>query len=392
MSSTTEVKHALRKTEFPICAKEALIKIEQFLIGRSSSIKHMDLAMDLMAEFVFAEIDRRGNRKTTALSSLQELQLLQVLCEYFESAGTEAVKNTVFLSLFGGSSLALRIKILCKLVSMSVCVPAPAVLHAAGIWMQQLGNTSAHSLQLAKSLVNDYFVFTPSAVSRLRTLPDSAPQFTANFLTAVAEIYLTDKRTTFTPPPACLLETITQWVSDNYKLCTAAQNIQSSLPSGAIQMAAITPLAGLLKWCILAPVHYVTSQYDSSSSLVSKTVKAQRNEDCQKHYAQLHLALLESLLETGPRTGPATAVCAQHLVTVIQPLQNQIAELLRLGKSISTEPALQISLDRLAQAIQVALATHCIYGNTQDLLNQLDQLPDNRLLKIVINTHKQIVI
>lgn len=168
--------------------------------------------MDLMAEFVFAEIDRRGNRKTTGLSSLQELQLLQILCEYFASPGTEAAKNTVFLSLFGGSSLGLRIKILCKLVSMAVCVPSPAVLHAAGIWMQQLGNTSAHSLQLAKSLVNDYFVFTPSAVSRLRTLPNIAPQFTANFLTAVAEIYLTDKRTTFAPPPEILLETITQWV------------------------------------------------------------------------------------------------------------------------------------------------------------------------------------
>lgn len=124
-------------------------------------------------------------------------------------------------------------------------------------------------------------------------------------------------------------------------MCTAAQNIQSSLPSGAIQMAAITPLAGLLKWCILAPVYYATNQYDSSS-LVSKNVKVQRNEECQKYYAQLHLALLESLLEAGPGTGPATAVCAQHLVTVIQPLQNQIAELLRLGKSISNEPVLQV--------------------------------------------------
>lgn len=168
--------------------------------------------MDLMAEFVFSEVDRRGNRKLTNQSALQELQLLQILCEYFSGSLTEAVKNTVFLSLFGVSTLNLRIKILCKLVSMAVCIPSSAVLNAAGIWMQQLGNTSTHSLQLAKAIVNDYFIFIPSAVPRLSSLPKIAPHFTANFLTAVAEIYLTEKRNTFVLPPVNLLETITEWV------------------------------------------------------------------------------------------------------------------------------------------------------------------------------------
>lgn len=179
----------------------------------------MDLAIDLMAEFIFTEMDRRGNRKTTSLTSLQELQLLQIFCEYFSGTATEQIKNTVFLSLFpAGNTLTLRIKVLCKLVSMAVCVPCPSVLHAAGVWMQQLGNTSTHSLQLAKSLVNDYFIFTPSAVVRLTSLPNVAPQFTANFLTAVAEIYLTEKQNCFTPPPLSLLETITDWVRIDFLL------------------------------------------------------------------------------------------------------------------------------------------------------------------------------
>lgn len=165
-----------------------------------------------MAEFVFSEVDRRGNRKTVSLTSLQEIQLLQILCEYFSGSGTEAVKNTIFLSLFGVSTLNLRIKVLCKLVSMAVCIPSAAVLHAAGIWMQQFGNTSSHSLQLAKSIVNDYFIFIPTAVPRLTTLPKIAPHFTANFLTAVAEMYLIEKRNSFTLPPINLLETITEWV------------------------------------------------------------------------------------------------------------------------------------------------------------------------------------
>jgi len=54
---------------------------------------------------------------------------------------------------------------------------------------QQLGCTSKFSLDLAQGLVKDYFVLIPKAVSGLQDLPQLAPQFTANFLTAVAEMY-----------------------------------------------------------------------------------------------------------------------------------------------------------------------------------------------------------
>jgi hypothetical protein len=54
---------------------------------------------------------------------------------------------------------------------------------------QQLGCTSKFSLDLAQGLVKDYFVLIPKAVSGLQDLPQLAPHFTANFLTAVAEMY-----------------------------------------------------------------------------------------------------------------------------------------------------------------------------------------------------------
>lgn len=56
-------------------------------------------------------------------------------------------------------------------------------------FFQQLGCTSKFSLDLAQGLVKDYFVLIPKAVSGLQDLPQLAPQFTANFLTAVAEMY-----------------------------------------------------------------------------------------------------------------------------------------------------------------------------------------------------------
>lgn len=37
--------------------------------------------------------------------------------------------------------------------------------------------------------MKDYFVLIPKAVSGLQVLPQLAPHFTANFLTAVAEMY-----------------------------------------------------------------------------------------------------------------------------------------------------------------------------------------------------------
>lgn len=37
--------------------------------------------------------------------------------------------------------------------------------------------------------MKDYFVLIPKVVSGLQDLPQLAPQFTANFLTAVAEMY-----------------------------------------------------------------------------------------------------------------------------------------------------------------------------------------------------------
>lgn len=124
------------------------------------------------------------------LSCIQELQLLEVLCDYFSLPGgnSDAARNTVFMNLFPDTHKD-RSRLLVKLVSISISTRSRPVLSATGIWMQQLGCTSAYSLELAKGLVNDYFVLVPKAVQRLQDLPQLAPQFTANFLTAVAELF-----------------------------------------------------------------------------------------------------------------------------------------------------------------------------------------------------------
>lgn len=178
----------------------------------------MDLALDLMAEFVFSEVDRRGNKRSTPLTALAELQLMEVLFDYFSANSNEIANNNVFLNLFSATTAHLRSGILSKLVSAAIGTPSQSVLISAGTWMQQLGNTSTNSCKLAEALVRDYFVLVPSAVHRLNALPLIAPQFTANFLTAVGEIYFTDRQNG-SPifPPTCLLESVTLWVSCHMK-------------------------------------------------------------------------------------------------------------------------------------------------------------------------------
>ncbi|KAJ8973744.1 hypothetical protein NQ317_004383 [Molorchus minor] len=260
--------------------------------------------------------------------------------------------------------------ILNKLVSFAVGIPSFTVLMVASVWMQQWGNTSPNSCKLAETFINDYFCFHSGSLDRLKVLPNICPQFTANLMTAIADNYFGVTKKEFLFPPKRLLNIIIFWISNHSSLCTAAQEKAAILPPGAIAMDAVTPIAGLLKWCVLAPIY---------------------KEDSAE-YSRLHLALLNSILEI-PRSSPPKAIYAQHLAYCINPILTYAGDLktkqeLKLNQILS-ESALQMSLDRFAQAIQVAYSMCSIYGHVDDFFNQLKQLPFNKSLNIVINTYKK---
>lgn len=158
-------------------------------------------------------------------------------------------------------------------------------------------------------------------------------------------------------------------ISNNNSLCIAAQQNPPILPSGAIAMESNTPIAGLLKWCVLAPL------YNQASLL----------------YGELHLALLESILQI-PVTNPPKAISAQSLCNIIQSIMSYVSNLKKKNKNLNEiidHKPLQKSLNRLAQAVQIAFSVKCVYGKVDELVSQLLILPYNKLMKIVINTHKQ---
>lgn len=360
--SGTELKSALRKSEFPFCAREALSRVEQLIqnTNRPPSIKHLDLAMDLMAEFIFCEIERRGGKRKK-LSCIQELQLLEVLCDYFtfRRGNSDTTRNSIFMYLFPPANID-RCRFLAKLVSMAISTKNTQVLCATGVWMQQVGCTSKMSTELVRCLVKDYFVLLPKAISVLQDLPQLAPHFTANFLTSVAEMYGTEggKIKTLNAPPSALLQVISRWISENPMLCLSGLQNTSI---GVTGNSPTTPFAGLFKWCVLSPL-YATEE----SAVI---------------YSLLHLALLESLLEL--QTG-------QNVVST-QQLQSVIVEpLLRLCQEESNNLQVQQSLDRLSQAVQVLLAQQGLHGNLREFMAQLEILPENRSLQIIIKKYKTI--
>ncbi|CAG4946324.1 unnamed protein product [Parnassius apollo] len=126
--SLSDLKHSLRKLEFPACSKEALIKIEQLLVGRAApTSKQLDIAMEIISEFVFCDADRRGGRRSGGLNPLQELQLIDIICDYLSACSNETTKNTIFLSLFGGMENQRKLKILSILASMAVSASSTPV-------------------------------------------------------------------------------------------------------------------------------------------------------------------------------------------------------------------------------------------------------------------------
>lgn len=317
--------------------------------------------MDLITEAIFS-----SGSSSHGLTTTQELQRIVGLLEYFQTPSPDCNRNSMFLSLFSRMSKD-RIKLLGKLISTSISAAIAPVLCAAGTWWQQLGCTSQSSLELTEYLIQDFVTYSYSTqvCDQLEALPMIAPRFAANFMTSVTELYLTDSRGSpvDNPPPETLLQVFSEWVFENTSLCLASQQ-PLQLPVGAIAMPVSTPFAGLIRWCVLAPLY-----------------------DPKHNYGKLHLAILRSLQKMPPSSGPPSAINAQQLVQIVNTIQLKITETGSNGEADLGEK-LELSLERFAQAVQVALSCNCIYGSTHLLFARLESLPQNPLMDIVIKNNR----
>lgn len=100
-------------------------------------------------------------------------------------------------------------------------------------------------------------------------------RFAVNFITSVSDLYFKEIGCDIATPPDSLIELFTEWISENPNLCSETQP-PLDLPSGAIPMALISPIEGLIRWCALSPL------FLPLNDLI---------------YSKLHLAVLQSLTQ-----------------------------------------------------------------------------------------------
>lgn len=372
----SELKHHLRKQEFPVSAREALLRLEKLCL--STSQQQQRLIQEVIEEFVFCEMDRRGIRKKR-LNAVQELQLLDVLTIYFETRESEVVRNTMFLTLFHCEGIASnKMKMLAKLVSSAIAIRSAAVLDCSAVWMQQQGCTSTVVVGLAQELIRDYLMLFPKALFCLEELPQISLAFTSHFITAATTAQR--RKPSSSLPSLPLLRCITQWVSSNPLLCSTplVSNLQNCLPKGSIVMPTGVPLPGLIRWCVEAPLLDYKSEGIASES---------EEQERRSLYSQLHLAVLETMIETEKlhdRMVQKDVLVTRDFIGICE----CVAHIVQNLDFVQCQEGIQLSLDRLGQALQVSLRTGCLRGNIGELHSYLMRLPQNRLLEIVLSQGK----
>lgn len=354
----SDIKHYLRKLDFPIVTTEALHQIQKLVYESAGQ----QIIKDISEEFIFFEADRRGMRRLK-LTPVKELQVLERICNYFNGHSSDQ-KIALFLNLFPPNSKLLekRLLILVRLVSMAISISNGSVLACIGVLMQHVGCSSEPSLSIAKTVVEDYFKMIPSWSSNitLKNLSCVAPLFCASLTTAITHLYFS--------PSIDILEMILEWIITSPTVCFIPLNLAASY-----NCRPQTPLVGLLQWCVLESVSDSPLSNDKNDSKKSKV----------NIFSNLHLAVLQSMIKISQMKSNLIheVISPLNIIHILEKLKEKLQD-----DSLPTYK-IEIALDRFAQALQLALSTQCVQTSqikSNRLFEKLKELPYNRLLQIVI--------
>lgn len=156
---------------------------------------------------------------------------------------------------------------------------------------------------------------------------------------------------------------IVSWIFEDPRLILITflnTPIAANLPIGFLEL---TPLTGLIRWCVKAPLAYKRKKKPSLSNghVTTKVTKDSGGMDRDPHllYSKLHLNVLQVLMMLQVHLteknlyGRLGLVLFDHMVPLVEEINRLADELNPLNASQEIE----LSLDRLAQALQVAMAS-----------------------------------
>ncbi|GFR61255.1 chromosome 7 open reading frame 26 ortholog [Elysia marginata] len=384
----------LFRLSFPDCTREALSFLTSYISQDCPAIPGLNanteqVIVEICQEFVLFQSNRGPPKK---LSSVQELNLLDMICTCFNEA-PEKSKYRIFNLMFGARCNGSG-NLLTKLVSLALSTRCAPVLFCVAIWMQERDSLSTDVKSLTHRLVSDYCLLYPDPSSVFCKLPSVSPLFACNFITSATSYYSFGGADSL--PPLSLLQHVSDWVSQDNTVCC------ESLRQATIHHAYTTPVPGLTGWCVRGPL--VCSQLLGKAKAAASTAAINKAgaESMQVQVVsllacldKLHLALLQSLLFSAcVNLSPGLLSAGDlahitHTLTVVYPLQgNSHAE----SKEEETV-AIGVALERLAQILQVASGTRT-YISDRGKIKEMEsiarhKLPHNRLLSMVLRQQLQ---
>ncbi|XP_041087116.1 uncharacterized protein C7orf26-like [Polyodon spathula] len=393
----SDMRHSLLRRDALSAAKEVLYHLDIYFSSQlqNASVPNVEKGtIELVEEFIFL-VAKERNAQPKRLNSLQELQLLEIMCSYFQEQSKDAVRQVIFSTLFspqGNKADDSRLAMLGKLVSMAVAVCRVPILECAASWLQR--THAVYCVRLARVLVDDYCSLVPMSIQTLKQIFSASPRFCCQFITAVTALY--DLSTDDLIPPHDLLEMVVDWIFEDPRLTLVTflnTPIVANLPLGCLEL---TPLAGLVRWCVESPLSYkrnrkpsLSNGHGASSKLSSEGLEEGKDEGDSQHllYSKLHLSVLQVLMMVQVHLaekdlyGRFGLLMFEHVVQLVEELSRLVEELNPLNAARETE----LSLDRLAQALQVAMASGALLCTREDLRPLCSRLPHNNLLLLVLS-------
>ncbi|XP_072916676.1 integrator complex subunit 15 [Hemitrygon akajei] len=389
----TDIRHSLLRRDALSAAKELLYHLDIFFNSQLQNVPGplVDKStIELVEEFIF-QLPKERNTQPKRLSSLQELQLLEIMCSYFQEQSKDAVRQIIFSALFGPQGNKAdenRLAMLGKLVSMAIAICRVPILECTALWLQR--THAVFCVKLAKVLVEDYCILVPGSVQTLKRIVHASPRFCCQLITAVTALY--DLSTDDLIPPQDLLEMVVSWVYEDPRLTLITfLNSAANLPRGFLEL---TPLPGLIRWCVLAPLAYKKNCNASSAqslanghtNKICKEVESDGNKDFKILYSKLHLSVLQVLMILQGHLTEKNLYGRLELI-MFDHVERLVGDINKLVKELNpSNPVkeVELTLDRLAQALQVGIASGALLCARDDLRSICSALPHNNLLQLVL--------
>ena len=359
----------IKKHEWPHCAEQAvkhiLAQCKKFSVSGVPSAAQLASLIEVIDEFIFSWSSPAsggrsgGKRRTGRLTSIQQLQLVQMLAEFFGGDQDFNLLCSAFMILFmvQGRDVEYKVNILARLLSYALSVNGVVLLNFGGVWLTQQSPTSVHSLAIARVLVSDW-VSTPSH-THLHSLPSQSPLFTTNLLASLGELYsgvtsggqTGDLATSYSPPPPQVASLVTAWLRSGHETSASGEG------SLSVPVPGTSPAASLLPWSVFSPLDSEVMEDETASV-----------------HSLLHLTLVDIVM-----TSSSSQLPAKYLTHLTEGL------LARLTASPGSHSPDQVeaALDRYGQLMAAAMAGNKLKLD-KDHVALMKKLPENRLVNIVL--------